>query len=161
MTLNGVRVPCYCKQCGGRSRDYRTAEKHASAEKADQPLYPSTLEASPKAKDDHIDNQQLPIPPVVEQKEQVPSAPYPDVLIEDMISHVEAMPNCNMPVFETVPRHTHVCMFVYVGENSALFKYSALFVPLVHKRLPKFPQPSRVPVLLRSTQPTQLPLSAR
>ena len=69
-----------------------------------------------------MDNQQEPIPPVVEQKEQAPNPPYLDVLIEDMVSHVEAVPNCNEPVFETVPLMGCLCVRVCViwDVNSAL-----------------------------------------
>jgi hypothetical protein len=113
MTLNGVRVPCYCRKCAGASRDYRTAERHASEEAADRPLYPAALDASSVAKDDQIDNHEVPFQPEVEHKEQVPSPPCPAVHIEDMVSHVEVMPGCNEPVYESVLVGS-VCVLVCV-----------------------------------------------
>jgi hypothetical protein len=34
---------------------------------------------------------------------QAPPLAYGEVPFDEMVSHVEALPNCNEPVFETVP----------------------------------------------------------
>jgi hypothetical protein len=97
MTKNGLRLPCMCVKCGGASKDYRTVERHAATEAADVPLFPLLFPV------DHVQGQAPPDPPAVEEQEAPePNPPYPDVPLEGMVSHVEAMENCHEPVYDTV-----------------------------------------------------------
>ena len=107
MTLNGLQIPCYCQTCQGQPRDYRTVEKHKARAIAERPLFPAALDSSSGAKGDPIENdlheqhQQDQLPAVVEHQGQAP-VPHADMRVEDFVSHVEALPNCNEQVFLTV-----------------------------------------------------------
>ena len=95
MTKNGLRRPCYCRahKCGGRERDYRTVDKHAQKDDADRPLYPVADVDSDQQ--EHIDPEHLPPLPIQDP-------PYAEVAMEDIVSHVESLPHCHEPVYETV-----------------------------------------------------------
>ena len=108
MTKNGLRIPCMCHRCGGASKDWRTVQNHARQEAAERPLYPASLDSPSEEKVDPIDNEMQdepqedpPIPAVDELKEHVPDVPCEEASAE-FVGHVEALPNCNEPVYETV-----------------------------------------------------------
>jgi hypothetical protein len=96
MTKNGLRIPCMCHRCGGACKDWRTVQNHAKKDAADQPLYPASLDSPFEYKVDQIDNE-MQDPP-----QQEPPIPDMDQPAADIVSHVEALPNCHLPVYETV-----------------------------------------------------------
>lgn len=87
--------------------DWRTVQNHALREAAERPLYPESLDEPSEEKIDPIANemqddpQQVPPVPVDEQKGHVPDAPCGEA-IPEFVSHVQALPNCDVPVYETV-----------------------------------------------------------
>lgn len=80
-------------------------ESHAAKARANRPLYPAALEAPSEVRprdfaDDARDwqQQELPVPAV-----DVPAdRPYAEAVDDDIVSHVEALPGCHEPVYETV-----------------------------------------------------------
>jgi hypothetical protein len=100
MTKNGLRIPCFCTKCGGASKDYRTVDAHARREEADRPLFRAPIDLPEITHDDDEDM----------QPEEAPVQPYPDGMVDvyDHVSHVESMPNCNQPVYESV--HIYVIL---------------------------------------------------
>ena len=101
MTKNGLRLPCMCHKCNGASRDYRTVQNHTARDIADRPLFPPLFPVNHVLEDPPLPVAPDPPLPAVHDGPE-PDQPYPDVPLEDMVSHVEAMENCNEPVYETV-----------------------------------------------------------
>ena len=101
MTLNGLRLPCMCTRstCNGAEKDYRTVRAHAKKDLENRPLFPAALE-----QDNALANP--PIPVENKQEEMPPDLPYPDIPNDDhnddLVSYVEALPNCHEPVYMTV-----------------------------------------------------------
>ena len=97
MTKNGLRLPCMCYSCNGASRDYRTVQAHAKKSAAERPVYPEGLEEKMQniPQDDQIMHP-------IEPEPQVTDPPYPQAAVEDVVSHVEMLPNCHEPAYETV-----------------------------------------------------------
>ena len=97
MTKNNLRVNCYClwKNCQGKLCDYRTERSHAAKDTANRPRYPEDNK--------HQEAEQMdPVPP------SVVLPPSEEEWGEDIYSHVENLPNCNEPVYETVSMCMHV-----------------------------------------------------
>ena len=74
-------------------------ERHARIARDARPLFPVALDSSSEMKSEDVDDpvhqpQQAPPVPAVDE----PGPPYDD----DIVSHVEAMPGCHEPVYETV-----------------------------------------------------------
>ena len=102
MTLNGVRIPCYCHRCLGASKCYRTVARHTKWDAADGPLFPSTPDTPSEEKlDPTIDNQ---LEQPVQNMDDDLVRPYPESISveDDIVSHVESLPNCNEPIYQTV-----------------------------------------------------------
>ena len=100
MTKNGLRIPCMCYLCNGASKDYRTVRAHVDNYRAERPVYP---EGHEEKKEDMP--HQHPVVQPNQPNHNVPDPPYPPASVEDIVSHVETLPNCNEPAYETV--HTH------------------------------------------------------
>jgi hypothetical protein len=119
MTKNGLKYPCYCWRCLGASKDYRTVDNHTEWDIADRPLYRGPIEAdvqpdnNPPEPNPRIHNEIKSDDAVVQ--------PYPagDLEVEDIVSHVEALPNCNQPIYQSV-RH-NVTILLHYTYYRALF----------------------------------------
>jgi hypothetical protein len=98
MTKNGRRVNCYCLtyRCHGKNVDWRTRDKHAAKDADNRPLYPVGAEELPHEEHGSQEPEELVPPPT-------PPLPYGEVPYDEIVSHVETLPSCNDPVFETVP----------------------------------------------------------
>jgi hypothetical protein len=125
MTLNGLRVPCLCRRCAGKSRDYRTVALHAARDEADRPLFQRPVDDAAFNEDNIIEQK-------VESEDEPalpPNYPEEDVELDDIVSHVEAMANCNMPIYESVQRSN--TRFHYTTTlNNALYMYRSRNVPI-------------------------------
>jgi hypothetical protein len=97
MTKNGRRVNCYCLvyRCQGKEVDWRTRDTHAAKDADNCPLYPIEVEEPQQDECMSQDPEELPAPPA-------PPVPYGEMPYDDIVSHVEALPGCNEPVFQTV-----------------------------------------------------------
>ena len=107
MTKNGRRVNCYCStyQCRGKEMDWRTRDRHDAKDVADRPLYPVDDEHHQQDEQINLHPEPLPTPPVAAQ-------PYEEVPLEDIVSHVDSLPHCNDPIYETVSVQHDVCAFL-------------------------------------------------
>jgi hypothetical protein len=101
MTRNGQRVNCYCDvyRCQGKEIDWRTRNIHAKKDAENRPFYP--VEDAEPQQEEHKDQDGSP------QQEELPSPSVPplpqqDVPFEDIVSHVNSLPNSDDPVFHTV-----------------------------------------------------------
>ena len=104
MTKNGLRIPCHCSKCCGASKDYRTVANHYRQQEAARPLFPASLDSPSEAKCDPIDNRpDHAIPNMEDQMEDEGNRPVPPPTApEDYVSHVESLPNCHEPIYQTV-----------------------------------------------------------
>jgi hypothetical protein len=97
MPWNGRKINCYCegRRCGGKPLDWRTHRDHANDDAANRPLYP----VNALDENNHFGD-------YMEQKEDVgsddPLPPYHDVPVEDIVSHVESLPNVNEAAYTSV-----------------------------------------------------------
>ena len=100
MTNNGLRVPCPCLNCNGSSRDYRTARRHAALEAADRPLFPPALQPVAVAEvNDNENKMEDDPPPHCDPADNNEAA---SESVDDIVSHVEVLPNCHEPAYKTV-----------------------------------------------------------
>jgi len=100
MTLNGMRVPCPCRKCNGASKDYRTAKRHAEKEAADRPLFPPALQPVAVAEvNDNENKMEDDAPPNCDPAE---NNEWAFESVDDIVSHVEVLPNCHEPAYKTV-----------------------------------------------------------
>jgi hypothetical protein len=112
MTKNGLRYPCFCNQCEGETRDYRTVLKHQKRMAADQPLFPAELADNfldPLQFEPAVDENDMHVP-----RPNVPDMPYPEVMVEDKVSRVESLENCNEPAYETVHKTITHKRYLYI-----------------------------------------------
>ena len=111
MVKNGLVVNCYCnyKRCGGKQIDWRTHGVHAAKDAADRPLFPVPEEDENNHSNECMEQKEVP-----ESTDNLP--PYHEVPIEDIVSHIDTLPNVNEPVFQTVPSR----ILQYLTHNALL-----------------------------------------
>jgi hypothetical protein len=99
MTKNGLRVNCYCLAyaCAGKEMGWRARDDHARKDAANRPLYPVVEDQSNGQDQVYPDEGGEPAP-------LNPPPSYYDVPMDDIVSHVETLPNVNEPLFNTVWR---------------------------------------------------------
>jgi hypothetical protein len=117
-----------CYLCNGASKDYRTVRAHADNYRAERPVYPEGHEEN---KEDHHD-------PVIQPNQphpNVPDPPYEPASVEDIVSHVETLPNCNEPAYESVHTHDassqHIALHrehTVININNALFMHYSCII---------------------------------
>jgi hypothetical protein len=102
MTKNGVRVPCWCPKCNGDARDYRTVAVHARLATANRPLFPTPLDAPSVVIHNYPDVQQATENEELSAQDPILPRQQPDSEDEEIVSHVQALPNCNVPIYDSV-----------------------------------------------------------
>ena len=112
MTKNGLRIPCMCYRCAGASRDWRTVQLHAKWDQADRPLFQVPVD---QVHDEPMVDEQ-------HEEDEAPSYPAVDPDIDDIVSHVESLPNCHDPMHETVSAHSlpHTLFLLNSARNTPI-----------------------------------------
>jgi hypothetical protein len=103
MTRNFLRLPCHCHKCAGASKDYRTVQLHAEREIADRPLFLAPQESRAEENNNAADNDSYMDEGIQPEDDPGPAVPHGALEMDDIVSHVESLPNCNDPIYETVP----------------------------------------------------------
>jgi hypothetical protein len=99
MVNNGKRVNCYCSahRCQGKEVDWRTRDAHGIKDADNRPLYREPAAPRPPGEEKFDGDNPSGIPEALQHQ-----MPYQSVPMEDVVSHVDTLPNCNEPVYETV-----------------------------------------------------------